>query len=72
MHDLYPPIFINDVTVKKKYLLILGHSFKELLKYPKKWNCFTEAFFDQEIDLIIQNCAMLYEKVNSIGIARMN
>ncbi len=72
MHDLYPPIFIDDVSVKKKYLSMLGHSFKELLKYPKKWNGFTEAFFDHEIDLLLQNATMLYEKVNNIGLNRMS
>lgn len=71
MHDLYPPIFINDVSVKKKYLSMLGHSFKELLNHPNKWNGFTEAFFDQEIGLLLENATMLYEKVNRIGLSRM-
>ena len=72
MHDLYPPIFINDVSIKMKYLALLGHSFKELLNHPMEWNNFTEAFFDQEIDLILQNTIMLYEKINHIGLSRMN
>jgi Fic family protein len=72
MHDMYPPIFINDISVKTQYLSMLGHSFKQLLNYPKKWNNFTAAFFDQEIDLIIQNTTMLYEKINKIGLRRMN
>ena len=71
MHDLYPPIFINDVSIKKQYLSMLRHSFKGLLNHPMKWNSFTEAFFDQEIDLILQNTTMLYEKVNRIGLSRM-
>jgi Fic family protein len=72
MYDLYPPIFINDVSIKKRYLSMLGHSFKELLYHPMQWNNFTESFFDQEIDLILQNTTMLYEKVNQIGLNRMN
>ncbi len=72
MHDLYPPIFINDVSIKKRYLSMLGQSFKELLYRPMQWNGFTEAFFDQEIELILQNTMMLYEKVNHIGLSRMN
>lgn len=72
MHDLYPPIFINDVSIKKRYLSMLGHSFKELLYHPMQWNDFTEAFFDHEINLILQNTILLYEKIHIIGMSRMN
>ena len=71
MHDMYPPIFINDVSIKNKYLFMLGHSFKELLNHPGQWNSHTEAFFDQEIDLLLENATMLYEKVDRIGLSRM-
>lgn len=70
MHDLYPPIFIQDAATQMKYRTSLGDSFKELMNHPGQWNPCTEAFFEQEIDLLLENAGMLYEKVNQIGLSR--
>ncbi len=70
MYDLYPPIFINDAPQKKEYISTLSKSFRELDKSPKKWNEFTENFFEQELDRLLVNAALLYENVNRIGLER--
>lgn len=70
MYDLYPPIFINDAEQKLEYITTLGNSFRELDKYPNQWNLFTEQFFDQELDRLIENTSMLYESVNLLGLKR--
>ncbi len=67
MYDLYPPIFINDATQKKEYIATLSKSFRELDNSPKKWNEHTENFFEQELDRLLVNAALLYETVNKIG-----
>jgi len=70
MFDLYPPIFINDVSQKMEYLSVLGRSFKELLSHPGQWNRHTEAFFNQELDRLLGNASTLYEMVNRVGFRR--
>ena len=70
MYDMYPPIFINDATQKKEYILTLGNSFKELLKQPQQWNIHTEKFFEQELDRLLMNAQYLYDSINLIGINR--
>jgi len=70
MYDLYPPIFINDAETKRTYINTLGRSFSDLYKEPDKWNSSTEAFFDQEIDRLLINSTLLYERIKSIGINR--
>ncbi len=70
MYNLYPPIFINDAPQKKEYISTLSNSFKELMNHPKKWNQYTEAFFEQELDRILRNASLLYESINILGKAR--
>ncbi len=70
MYNLYPPIFINDAPQKKEYITTLANSFKELMKHPNKWNDYTEQFFEQELDRLLLNAALLYESINLIGINR--
>lgn len=67
MYDLYPPIFINDAPQKKEYIAALSKSFRELDNSPKKWNEYTEKFFEQELDRLLVNATLLYETVNKIG-----
>lgn len=70
MYDLYPPIFINDAPQKKEYITTLGNSFRELDKQPNKWNNYTSAFFEQELDRLLVNSSLLYESINFIGLNR--
>lgn len=70
MYDLYPPIFINDAPQKKEYITTLGHSFRELEKHPSRCNDFTAQFFEQELDRLLTNTALLYESINLIGLKR--
>jgi len=70
MYDLYPPIFINDVVQKKEYIDTLSKSFKKLENSPKKWNEYTETFFEQELDRLLVNANLLYDTVNKIGLDR--
>ncbi|MBP6185874.1 MAG: Fic family protein [Saprospiraceae bacterium] len=70
MYDLYPPIFINDAPQKMEYIATLGNSFRELLIHPTKWNDFTDAFFQQELDRLLINASLLYDSINRIGINR--
>lgn len=72
MYNLYPPIFINDAIEKKLYINTLSNSFKELEKNPLKWNKYTEAFFEQELDRLLINSNLLLEKIDEIGKKRMN
>lgn len=70
MYDLYPPIFINDASQKKEYITTLGNSFRELEKQPNKWNNYTAAFFEQELDRLITNSSLLYDSIKLIGLNR--
>ncbi len=70
MYDLYPPIFINDAAQKIEYITTLSKSFRQLTKYPGKWNEHTETFFEQELDRLVSNATLLYETVNKIGLER--
>lgn len=70
LHDLYPPIFIKDAASKKKYVSSLSLSFRELMDHPGQWNRFTEDFFEQEVDLLLENTSLLYENVNRLGLSR--
>lgn len=70
MYDLYPPIFINDVSQKKEYITTLGNSFREFEQQPDKWNSFTEQFFEQELDRLLTNASLLYKSINLIGLNR--
>lgn len=70
MYHLYPPIFINDAAGKSEYITTLGNSFRELMNHPGKWNAFTEAFFQQELDRLLINTSLLYESINRIGVNR--
>jgi Fic family protein len=67
MFELYPPIFINDAPQKKDYISTLSASFKELMNHPNKWNEYTSLFFEQELDRLYVNAAMLYDSINLIG-----
>lgn len=70
MHDLYPPIFINNASQKREYITTLGNSFNELTKHPNTWNKYTAQFFEQELDRLVQNASLLYESINLIGLNR--
>ena len=70
MFDLYPPIFINDALQKKEYFSTLSKCFRQLSCFPKKWNEYTEIFFEQELDRLVTNATLLYDTVNKIGLNR--
>ena len=53
-----------------EYIATLGNSFRELLIHPTKWNDFTDAFFQQELDRLLINASLLYDSINRIGINR--
>lgn len=70
MYDLYPPIFINDGAQKKEYIETLSGSFRHLDDFPGQWNPFTESFFEQELDRLLENARLLYDTINGIGLKR--
>jgi len=70
MYELYPPIFINDLSHKREYITTLGNSFRELNNSQNEWNEFTAQFFEQELDRLLINAKRLYDVVNQIGIER--
>lgn len=70
MYDLYPPIFINDVSEKKEYITTLSKSFRDIEKHPSQWSTFTSQFFEQEINRLYINTTNLYESINQIGLKR--
>jgi Fic family protein len=70
MYELYPPIFINDVSQKREYITKLGNSFRELNNSQNVWNGFTAQFFEQELCRLLINAKGLYDVVNQIGIER--
>lgn len=49
MFNLYPPMFINDLTDKRKYIAKLEASFLALMQEPYAFGDATEAFFDSEL-----------------------
>ncbi|WP_395075445.1 Fic family protein [Flavobacterium sp.] len=72
MYNLYPPIFINDAVEKKEYINTLSNSFKNIDKFPNKWNLYTANFFDQELDRLLTNVTFLYNTVYKIGAERQS
>ncbi len=70
MFDLYPPIFIDEVSQKKDYIAALSNSFYALVKSPAIWNSCIELFFDQQLDILIDTCQQLLNKVDKIGLRR--
>ncbi len=72
MYDLYPPIFIDDVSHKKRYISSLSNSFHNLLNFPNQWNENTSLFFEQQLDILLQSVSKLLEKVDNIGIKRID
>ncbi len=67
MYEMYPPIFINDSGQKMEYISTLSGSFSMLEKAPYEWNNYTERFFDQELNRLLQNVVYLYDSINLIG-----
>lgn len=67
MYEMYPPIFINDSAQKLDYIATLGGSFNMLEKSPNEWNTFTERFFEQELNRLLQNVVYLFDSINLIG-----
>lgn len=72
MFDLYPPIFIDEVSQKKEYIDALSNSFFALDKTPAVWNNCIELFFDQQLDILIDTVSQLLEKIDKIGLRRSN
>lgn len=70
MYELYPPIFINDVSQKKEYITTLGNSFRELNSSHGEWNEFTSQFFEQELNRLLISAKSLYDIINQIGTER--
>ena len=70
MYELYPPIFINNSSQKKKYIASLANSFREL-DNANQWSEFTSQFFEQELDRLLINAKSLYDVINKIGTKRV-
>ena len=70
MYELYPPIFINNSSQKKKYIASLANSFREL-DNANEWSEFTSQFFEQELDRLLINAKSLYDVINQIGTERV-
>ena len=70
MYELYPPIFINNSSQKKKYIASLANSFREL-DNANEWSEFTSQFFEQELDRLLINAKSLYDVINQIGAERV-
>ena len=70
MHELYPPVFIKDLAAQAQYRSTLAGSFRELMAHPGRWNPHTEAFFGQEIDLLLESATQFYDTINRIGRGR--
>jgi len=70
MYELYPPIFINNSSQKKKYIASLANSFREL-DNANEWSEFTSQFFEQELDRLLINAKSLYDVINKIGTKRV-
>ncbi|MCY7408821.1 MAG: Fic family protein [Chitinophagales bacterium] len=71
MFDLYPPIFIDEVSQKKEYINALSNSFSELDKSPAQWNKSINLFFEQQLDILFESILSLLEKINFLGLKRM-
>lgn len=49
MYNLYAPMFINDLTDKRKYIANLEGSFLNLMEHPLTYSMATEEFFNSEL-----------------------
>ncbi len=67
MYELYPPIFISDKAEKLEYVRTLENSFLLLTRKEGKWNSWTEAFFDQELNRLLNNASAIYNRVLAAG-----
>lgn len=70
MYHLYSPIFISGAAEKKDYIRTLEKSFLLLNKEPGVWNEHLEAFFNQELNRLMKNCASVYDFVRETGNVR--
>ncbi|WP_158728821.1 MULTISPECIES: Fic family protein [unclassified Flavobacterium] len=71
MFELYPPIFIEEITQKKDYINALSNSFKALDKEPTLWNDHTNLFFEQQLDILLTSTSLLLESIDKIGLHRI-
>lgn len=67
MYNLYPPIFIKDEVEKQEYIRSLNESFNELDRNSPKWNSATAAFFDQELERLMNNTDLVLNNIKQIG-----
>ena len=67
MYELYPPIFISDIKEKQEYVNTLENSFMQLMQNESQWNNWTELFFEQELDRLLHNAHIIYDRVSTAG-----
>ncbi|NQV43180.1 MAG: Fic family protein [Candidatus Marinimicrobia bacterium] len=67
MYEMYPPIFIRDEQEKQQYISTLGWSFEALNKDPFNFSEPLEAFFDQELNRLIDSADIILSRINEVG-----
>lgn len=67
MYELYPPIFIRDEQEKKQYISTLGASFEALEKEPLNLSDPLVAFFNQELNRLIESADIILGHINDVG-----
>ncbi len=63
MYDLYPPMFINDLAEKKKYVANLEGSFLALMEKPHKFSDSTKAFFEGELQRLSASTGFILNRM---------
>lgn len=64
LHELYPPVYINDKVEKQEYVRSLTASFEALERSPMSYSEHTHRFFIQEIERLKRSVDFLYEEVS--------
>lgn len=68
MYELYPPIFIRDEEEKQLYISTLNASFDALEKDPLTVSEPLVAFFNQELDRLIDSAELILSHIKDLGI----
>ena len=67
LYELYPPIFIRDEQEKQLYISTLGASFEALEKDPINATEPLIAFFNQELERLIDSADLILSHIKMIG-----
>jgi len=63
MYNLYPPMFINDLTDKRRYISSLEGSFLALMQHPHRFSAATETFFDNELQRLKASTGFILDRM---------